>query len=99
MPRTIETSTARAAEATGPGDIIVYSKPLCVQCTATIRRLTKLGARFHVIDLTADEDALNHARALGYTQAPIVLAGERHWSGFNPDAIANATREQQKTRP
>jgi glutaredoxin-like protein NrdH len=26
-------------------------------------------------------------KSLGYVQAPVVVAGEDHWSGFRPDKI------------
>ncbi len=26
-------------------------------------------------------------RGLGYLQAPVVIAGDEHWSGFRPDQI------------
>ncbi len=25
--------------------------------------------------------------AMGYRQAPVVIAGEQHWTGFRPDMI------------
>ncbi len=68
--------------------ITVYSKPDCVQCTATTRALTARGLAFHTIDLTADPEALARVTALGYRQAPVVMAGETHWAGFRPDMIA-----------
>lgn len=27
-------------------------------------------------------------KELGYTAAPVVVAGEDHWSGFRPDKLA-----------
>jgi glutaredoxin-like protein NrdH len=27
-------------------------------------------------------------RGLGYLQAPVVVAGDTHWSGFRPDQIS-----------
>lgn len=67
--------------------ITVYSKPACVQCTATTRALSARGLSFTVVDLTHDADALQHVQALGYRQAPVVVAGENHWAGFRPDMI------------
>ena len=67
--------------------VILYSKPHCVQCTATKRALTQAGITFSTIDLTVDEDALSYVRGLGYREAPVVEAGGRSWSGFNPDEI------------
>lgn len=68
--------------------IIVYSKPACVQCTATTRALDAKGLSYDVIDLTQDDDAMNRVTGLGYRQAPVVVAGDDHWSGFRPDMIA-----------
>ena len=67
--------------------IIIYSKPACVQCTATYRALDRAGLDYDVIDLSADEQALADVLALGHQQAPVVVAGDEHWSGFRPDRI------------
>jgi len=67
--------------------ITVYSKPACVQCTATTRALDARGLKYDVIDLTQDADAMARVTALGYRQAPIVIAGDVHWAGFRPDMI------------
>ncbi|NDV52259.1 glutaredoxin-like protein NrdH [Salipiger sp. PrR003] len=66
----------------------VYSKPNCVQCTATTRALRSKGIDFDVVDLTEDSEAMTKVTELGYRQAPVVMAGESHWSGFRPDLIA-----------
>ncbi|HJF15676.1 MAG TPA: glutaredoxin-like protein NrdH [Enteractinococcus helveticum] len=68
--------------------VTVYSKPACVQCNATVRALDKKGIEYNVIDMSQDMDALERVRALGYMQAPVVMAGSDHWSGFRPDKIA-----------
>ncbi|SNR65665.1 glutaredoxin-like protein NrdH [Paracoccus sediminis] len=67
--------------------IIVYSKPACVQCTATTRALDARGLSYDIIDLTEDSQAMERVMALGYRQAPVVIAGESHWAGFRPDMI------------
>lgn len=67
--------------------ITVYSKPACVQCTATTRALDAKGLSYSIIDLTVDPDAMNRVVALGYRQAPVVIAGDAHWAGFRPDMI------------
>ena len=67
--------------------IIVYSKPACVQCTATTRALDARGLSYDVIDLTEDAQAMERVTALGYRQAPVVIAGDAHWAGFRPDMI------------
>lgn len=70
--------------------ITVYTKPSCVQCTATHRALEKFGLDYEVVDLAEDESALLEVMAMGYQQAPVVVAGEENWSGFRPDLIRAA---------
>ena len=67
--------------------ITVYSKPACVQCTATTRALDARGLDYHLVDLTEDDAAMELVALLGYRQAPVVIAGEAHWAGFRPDMI------------
>ena len=67
--------------------ITVYSKPACVQCTATTRALDARGIAYSLVDLTEDAAAMQRVAALGYRQAPVVVAGEMHWAGFRPDMI------------
>lgn len=67
--------------------VTVYTKPACVQCNATYKALDKAGVEYEVVDISVDEAALEYVMALGYLQAPVVVAGEDHWSGFRPDRI------------
>lgn len=67
--------------------IIVYSKPACVQCTATTRALDQKGVSYNIIDLSRDQDAFDTVRNMGYMQVPVVVAGDEHWAGFRPDKI------------
>ncbi|MCD5315566.1 glutaredoxin-like protein NrdH [Kineosporia babensis] len=67
--------------------ITVYSKPACVQCDATHRALEKSGLAYEVVDITENAEAREYVLALGYLQAPVVVAGEDHWSGYRPDRI------------
>ncbi|MCI1206655.1 MAG: glutaredoxin-like protein NrdH [Microbacteriaceae bacterium] len=76
--------------------ITVYSKPACVQCNATYRALDKRGISYDVVDITRDPAALERVKGLGYLQAPVVVAGADHWSGFRPDKI-DALAAAQRT--
>lgn len=67
--------------------VTVYSKPACVQCTMTTRALDAQGIEYEIFDVTADDKALQTVKDLGYMQAPVVIADEAHWSGFQPDRI------------
>jgi len=68
--------------------ITVYTKPACVQCNATYKALEKQGISYDVVDITEVPTARDYVMALGYLQAPVVVAaGGEHWSGFRPDRI------------
>ena len=67
--------------------ITVYTKPACVQCTATKKALDKAGLEYTMVDISLDDEARDYVMALGHLQAPVVVAGENHWSGFRPDRI------------
>ena len=69
--------------------ITVYSKPSCVQCTATYRSLDGKGLEYQVVDVTTNANALEYVKGdLGYLGAPVVVVSEHdHWTGFRPDCI------------
>lgn len=67
--------------------ITVYSKPACVQCTATTRALDRKGIDYTIVDISQDTDAYARVTEMGYRQVPVVVAGDRHWAGFRPDMI------------
>lgn len=71
--------------------ITLYTKPDCVQCDATKRALDKAGLAYTTIDLTQDVAALELVQQWGYRSAPVVSAGDEHWSGFRPDKIKALT--------
>ncbi|MFD1747371.1 glutaredoxin-like protein NrdH [Rhizobium helianthi] len=68
--------------------ITVYSKPACVQCTATTRALDRQGIDYTIIDVSENGAALALVQELGYRQVPVVIAGDQHWAGFRPDMIS-----------
>lgn len=67
--------------------VTVYTKPNCVQCNATFKALDKAGIPHTKVDVTENAEALEYVTSLGYLQAPVVVAGDDHWSGFSPDRI------------
>lgn len=67
--------------------VTVYTKPACVQCNATYRALDKKGIAYTSLDISADADALERLKALGYQQAPVVTSPVGDWSGFRSDKI------------
>lgn len=67
--------------------LFLFTKPSCVQCTATYRALDAKGIEYDVVDLSEDAAALEQVKSLGYLQAPVIVTDEDHWSGFRPDKI------------
>ncbi|WP_301150478.1 glutaredoxin-like protein NrdH [Mycobacterium simiae] len=78
---------------------ILYTKPNCVQCDATKRALAKSGIAHELVDITAEPDARDYVLSLGYLQAPVVIAGDQHWSGFRPDRIKALAHDLMQAVP
>ena len=74
--------------------VTVFTKPSCVQCTATYRDMDNKGIKYEIVDPTEDETALEAIKELGHLQAPVVVTSKgHHWSGFRPDKIAEIAVE------
>lgn len=75
--------------------ITVYSKPACVQCSATYRALDKLGAEYTVVDIGEDDQARELVMGMGHLQAPVVVVttgdSTTSWAGYRPDRIKALT--------
>ncbi|MBC9706668.1 MAG: glutaredoxin family protein [Enterococcus sp.] len=67
--------------------VIVYTKDKCPGCKATMRSLTKKNIAFEALSIEDTPGARDMIKNLGYMQAPVVIAGDEHWSGYNPDRI------------
>lgn len=70
--------------------ITVFTKAGCIQCNATIQRFEKSGKEVNVVDIEKDEAGFSKVNELGYRGLPVVMVGETHWSGFQPDMIKQA---------
>lgn len=66
---------------------VVYIKPNCVQCDQTKRMLDKNGVEYTTIDITQDAAAYEKVVNMGFMSAPVVIAGDQSWAGFQPDKI------------
>lgn len=71
--------------------VTVYTLPSCVQCESTKKVLDKNNIEYSVVDLSMDESAYEMVKGLGYQAAPVVIAGDAHWSGFRPDLLGSLT--------
>lgn len=71
--------------------VVVYTKPACMACTATKRKLDQLGVPYVEASLVDDEEALLSFRSLGILAAPVVTdatSGAVIATGYNPDKLA-----------
>lgn len=67
--------------------IVLYTMPDCVKCDATKKYLDSDNIKYSTVDISTNEEAYELVSSLGYKQAPVVVAGDVHWSGFRPDMI------------
>lgn len=73
--------------------VTMLTKPQCVQCKMTARKLDEAGIAYQTIDLTESEAALEWAQGHDFMSAPIVVVGDMEtedfnaWAGFRPDRI------------
>jgi glutaredoxin-like protein NrdH len=68
----------------------IYTKPNCVQCTATKRAFDRLELPYELVDITDNEQAHQRLTSLGYQTLPVVISpsAAHQWSGYRPDRIA-----------
>lgn len=72
------------------GEVVLYGRANCVQCTATGRKLEAMGVPYtykDVGDPEAGREAERIAARLGARQLPLVVARDQEWVGYRPDLI------------
>ena len=68
-------------------EITVYTMPNCVQCEQSKRYLDTKQVEYSVVDISEDSKAYEFVTSLGYKSAPIIVAGNDHWSGFRLERL------------
>ncbi|WP_348635540.1 glutaredoxin family protein [Rhizobium leguminosarum] len=56
---------------------------------ATKRAFERKGIAPDMIDVSAGDASREFLLGLGHRQLPVVIAGDTHWSGFDPAKIAS----------
>jgi len=72
--------------------VTLYKTPNCQACRATARMFDKKGIVYDTINLDQHPELLEQFKSIGHTQSPIVVAGNKSWSGFRMgriEALAN----------
>lgn len=72
-------------------NIKVFSAPQCIACDSTKMVLRKAQVRYTEVDVTKDENALDQCKEMGFSELPVVVAGEQSWSGFRYDLLKQLT--------
>ena len=68
--------------------VALYTKPRCVQCDATKRKMNQLGLKYEEISLVENPDQLEYVLSKGMTSAPVVeFPNGEMFCGFRPDRI------------
>ena len=52
----------------------LFTQPNCQPCKQVERKLNQYGIPYVVHDISTDENARERVRALGYTQAPVIIS-------------------------
>lgn len=74
-------------------DLVIYGRPNCPQCRATVRKVQALALACRYVDLTLDLDAASRLQQEGHRSLPVVEAGDLVWVGFRPDLLDKAVLE------
>jgi glutaredoxin-like protein NrdH len=67
--------------------VTIYTLPSCPQCETTKRFLTRQGIEYKEVNLSEDAEATEMIKQLGYVSAPVIIAGDLHWSGFRLERL------------
>lgn len=71
--------------------ITIYTRPGCVQCSATTNFLDRKGVAYELIDISNQPEVLGRLLGGGYKSLPVVFVNDgrtpESWSGFRPDLL------------
>ncbi len=69
-------------------NIVVYTKPNCMQCNFTKKFLDDNNISYITKDVHASEEALAEVKGLGFQSLPVVVfEGTEPFFGFRPDLL------------
>lgn len=72
-------------------EVIVYTRPGCVQCSATTTLMDRLGIDYELIDISNAPRVVTFLQGEGHKSLPVVFVDYEEytdsWCGFRPDLI------------
>lgn len=75
---------------------VIYELPDCVQCMSTKRHFDRLGIEYEVRSFEDEPDKAREFIEMGYKTAPIVVAGDKIWSGYRHSEIVHYAQTHSK---
>lgn len=76
-----------------PSKLTVLTLPNCGACDRTVNFLHRhlegdYDSHVEIVPLAETPEALTYVKeVLGHTAAPVVVVGDRDWSGYRPDLL------------
>lgn len=70
--------------------ITIYTTPACWKCDKTKELFDREHIPYETVDLSKNPRSLARVKKLGYTEAPVVITSNAHWSGLDPQRIKTA---------
>ncbi|MCH5585693.1 glutaredoxin family protein [Shimazuella sp. AN120528] len=71
-------------------EVIVYTKPHCVECTILKQFLDDHHVRYEVRDCGHNEERIAEVKAMGFLGVPVTIIGDIKIQGLKPDEILEA---------
>lgn len=72
-------------------EVIVYTRPGCVQCQATTVLMDRLGIDYELVDISNNPRIVTFLQDEGHKSLPVVFVDydeiTETWCGFRPDLI------------
>ena len=72
-------------------EVIVYTRPGCMQCRATTNMLDSRGIKYELNDISNKPGVIERFVREGHKNLPVVAAYKDYesivWNGFRPDLI------------
>lgn len=72
-------------------EVIVYTKPGCMQCRATTNMLDSRGIKYELVDISNKPEVVERFTREGHRNLPVVAVSKDYesivWNGFRPDLI------------
>lgn len=74
---------------------IVYTKSNCMACNFTKKWLIEHNVEFTSVNIEDNETAKLAVKEMGYQAVPVIVVGDEHWHGFQPDKLTTLVQNNE----